>query len=97
MSKSKPKELAIPTEAIPPLQITAAALTKRLGRELNYAQVYIVLSSARASGALDPIGCRDFLQHATNPQLIETAAILLERHPKLLDELQGKAKLKGFD
>lgn len=97
MHGPKPVELALPTEAIPALQSLADALSARLGRPLNYAQTYIVLTCARTSGDLEAIGCRDFLQHTANPQLIETVATLLEQHPALLDELQNKAKLQGFD
>lgn len=97
MHAHQPNELVIPTEAIPALQTAAEGLSRRLGRDLNYAQAYVVLSSAQASGELDPIGCRDFLQHTADPRLIETVAGLLEQHPQLLDELQKKAKLQGFE
>ncbi|MFW6060361.1 MAG: hypothetical protein ACODAQ_09275 [Phycisphaeraceae bacterium] len=97
MSESSPNELALPTEAIPALRTAADALTQRLGRRLNYAQTYIALGCARSSGELDALGCRDFLEHTTNPRMIETVATLLEQHPELLDELQNSAKLQGFD
>ena len=97
MSESKRTEFALPTEAIPALKVAAEALSARLGRELNYAQTYLALCSAQACGSLDAIGCRDFLQHVANPVMIETVAGLLEAHPQLLDELQGKAKLQGFE
>ena len=97
MHERRSTELAIPTEAIPALKSAAEALTRRLGRRLNYAQAYIALASAQASGNLDPIGCRDYLEHATDPALIETVATLLEADGALLDELQSKAKLQGFD
>ncbi|MFA9480210.1 hypothetical protein ACERK3_18205 [Phycisphaerales bacterium AB-hyl4] len=97
MSDSKPSELAIPTEAIPTLKAVADALSIRLGQPLNYAQTYIVMRSAQASGAFDAIGCRDFLEHMQDPRLIEMVAALLEQHPELIAELQSKAKLQGFE
>ena len=97
MSDSKPNEIALPTDAIPALRTTAEGLSKRLGRPLNYAQTYVALSSARASGELDPIGCRDFIEHAADPRLIETVATLLEQNLELLEELQNKPSLQGFD
>ena len=89
-------QLPIPTNAIPSLRAFADALSCRLGKELNYAQAYIALASAQASGHLQAIGCHDFLQHADDPKLVELMANLLEQHPGLLDELQRKARLQGF-
>lgn len=97
MAAPSPSELPLPTEAIPSLKTLAEVLSARLGRRLNYAHVYVVLSSARASGDLDAIGCQDFLEHTANPRLIETLVHLLGAHPELIDELQGQKKLQGFE
>jgi len=97
MNQPGSNDLTIPTDAIPTLRAIADALTKRLGAPLNYAQTYVALTSAQASGDLDAIGCRDFMQHAHDPRMIETVAALLEQNPKLLDELRSKKKLQGFD
>ena len=92
-----PNDLPLPTESVPAMRHFAQELSARLGRQLNYAQAYVVLSSAQASGDLEAIGCHDFLKHTTDPRLVDTVAGLLRQHPELLDELQRKSKLQGFE